>query len=140
MRNDVFFQPLDGTDFLDEPPGSGGLLVAMNHLRLMLQKQADGFSEFYYLGSEPLGLTGEMVDVLVTTLTGVETRWYFSRNPATFVGMSCQITEDAEECEVYFGTVDQFEKRFFPGQIIIRSAGREYLRLQVSKIDLATTP
>ena len=54
--------------------------------------------------------------------------------------MSCQITEDAEECEVYFGTVDQFEKRFFPGQIIIRSAGREYLRLQVSKIDLATTP
>jgi len=140
MRNDVFFQPLDGTDFLDEPPGSGGLLVAMHHLRLMLQKQADGFSEFYYLGSEPLDLTGEIVDVLVTTLTGVETRWYFSRNPATFVGMSCQITEDAEECEVYFGTVDQFDNRFFPGQIIIRSAGREYLRLQVSKVDLAAAP
>jgi serine protease Do len=112
MRNDVFFQPLDGTDILDEPPGSGGLLVAMHHLRLMLQKQAGGFSEFYYLGSEPLDLTGEMVDVLVTTLTGVETRWYFARTPAAFVGMSCQITEDAEECEVYFGTVDQFEDRF----------------------------
>jgi len=140
MRNDVFFQPLDGTDFLDEPPGSGGLLVAMHHLRLMLQKQADGFSEFYYLGSEPLDLTGEMVDVLVTTLTGVETRWYFARNPAAFVGMSCQITEDSEECEVYFGTVDQFEDRFFPGQIIVRSGGREYLRLQVSQLDLATTP
>ena len=139
MRNDVFFQPLDGTDFLDEPPGSGGLLVAMHHLRLMLQKQADGFSEFYYLGSEPLDLTGEIVDVLVTTLTGVETRWYFARNPAAFVGMSCQITEDAEECEVYFGTIDQFETRFFPGQIII-SAGREYLRLQVSNLDLAITP
>jgi serine protease Do len=140
MRNDVFFQPLDGTDFLDEPPGSGGLLIAMHHLRLMLQKQADGFSEFYYLGSEPLDLTGEMVDVLGTTLTGVETRWYFARNPAAFIGMSCQLTEDAEECEVYFGTVDQFENRFFPGQIIIRSGGREYLRLQVSQLDLATTP
>lgn len=140
MRNDVFFQPLDGTDFLDEPPGSGGLLVAMHHLRLMLQKQADGFSEFYYLGSEPLDLTGEMVDVLVTTLTGVETRWYFSRNPTAFVGMSCQITEDADECEVYFGTVDQFEDRFFPGQIIVHSGGREYLRLQVSQLDLATSP
>ena len=132
MRNDVFFQPLDGSDFLDEPPGSGGLLVAMHHLRLMLQKKADGFSEFYYLGSEPLDLTGEMVDVLVTTLTGVETRWYFARTPAAFVGMSCQITEDSEECEVYFGTVDQFEDRFFPGQIIVRSGGREYLRLRVS--------
>ncbi|NQV25803.1 MAG: trypsin-like peptidase domain-containing protein [Rhodopirellula sp.] len=140
MRNDVFFQPLDGTDFLDEPPGSGGLLVAMHQLRLMLQKQANGFSEFYYLGSEPLDLTGEMVDVLVTTLTGVETRWYFARNPAAFVGMSCQITEDAEECEVYFGTVDQFEDRFFPGQIIVRSGGREYLRLNVSQLDLAKTP
>ncbi len=136
MRNDVFFQPLDSSDFLDEPPGSGGLLVAMHHLRLMLQKQADGFSEFYYLGSEPLDLTGEMVDVLVTTLTGVETRWYFARNPAAFVGMSCQITEDAEECEIYFGTVDQFEDRFFPGQIIIRSGGREYLRLNVSQTEL----
>ena len=140
MRNDVFFQPLDGTDILDEPPGSGGLLVAMHHLRLMLQKQAGGFSEFYYLGSEPLDLTGEMVDVLVTTLTGVETRWYFARTPAAFVGMSYQITEDAEECEVYFGTVDQFEDRFFPGQIIIRSGGREYLRLNVGKLELEKAP
>ncbi|MDA0285252.1 MAG: trypsin-like peptidase domain-containing protein [Planctomycetota bacterium] len=140
MRNDVFFQPLDGTDFLDEPPGSGGLLLAMHHLRLMLQKKAAGFSEFYYLGSEPLELTGEVVDVLVTTLTGVETRWYFARQPAGFVGLSCQITEDAEECEVYFGTVDQFGDRFFPGQIIVRSSGREYLRLTVSQVELETTP
>lgn len=136
MRNDVFFQPLDGTDFLDEPPGSGGLLIAMHHLRLMLEKQADGFSEFYYLGSEPLDLTGEMVDVLVTTLTGVETRWYFARQPAAFIGMSCQIAEDTQECEVYFGTVDQFEDRFFPGQIIVRSGGREYLRLNVTQTAL----
>ena len=140
MRNDVFFQPLDGSDFQDEPPGSGGLLIAMQHLRLMLQKQAEGFSEFYYLGSEPLDLTGEIVDVLVTTLTGVETRWYFARSPAAFVGLSCQIAEDAEECEVYFGTVDQFEDRFFPGQIIVRSGGREYLRLNVGKTELEKTP
>jgi len=78
--------------------------------------------------------------VLVTTLTGVETRWYFARQPAAFVGMSCQIAEDTEECEVYFGTVDQFEDRFFPGQIIIRSSGREYLRLNVTQIELEKAP
>lgn len=136
MRNDVFFQPMDGTDFLDEPPGSGGFLLAMHHLRLMLQKKADGFSEFYYLGSEPLDLTGEIVDVIVTTLTGVETRWYFTRSPAAFVGMSVQITEDSEECEVYFATIGQFDDRFFPGQIIVRSGGREYLRLNVEQLEL----
>lgn len=140
MRNDVFFQPLDGSDFLDEPPGSGGLLIAMHHLRLMLQKQAEGFSEFYYLGSEPLDLTGEKVDVLITSLTGVETRWYFARNPAAFVGLSCQIAEGTQECEIYFGTVDQFDDRFFPGQIIIRSGGREYLRLHVAQIELEKAP
>lgn len=140
MRNDVFFQPLDGSDFIDEPPGSGGLLVALHHLRLMLEKQAEGFSEFYYLGSEPLDLTGEMVDVLVTTLTGVETRWYFARNPAAFVGLSCQIAEDTQECEIYFGTVDQFEKRFFPGHIIVRSGGRDYLRLNVAQVTFEMTP
>lgn len=140
MRDDVFFQPLDGSDFIDEPPGSGGLLIAMHHLRLLLQKEADGFSEFYYLGSEPLDLTGEMVDVLITSLTGVETRWYFARNPAAFVGLSCQIAEDTQECEIYFGTVDQFEDRFFPGQIIVRSGGREYLRLNVAQVELEKAP
>ena len=136
IREEPFFQPLDGSDFLDEPPGSGGLLVAMHHLRLMLTKQENGFSEFYYLGSEPLDLTGEIVDVLVTTLTGVETRWYFTRQPAAFVGMSCQIAEDTQECEVYFGTVDQMGDRFFPGQIIVRSGGRDYLQLNVEKLEL----
>lgn len=139
MRNDVFFQALDGTELLDEPPGSGGLLIAMHHLRLMLEKQDEGFSEFYYLGSEPLDLTGEIVDVLVTTLTGVETRWYFARQPAAFVGMSCQIAEDTQECEVYFGKIDQFGDRMYPGQLIVRSGGRNYLQLNVRNLELGVS-
>ncbi|MHC4875698.1 MAG: S1C family serine protease [Planctomycetota bacterium] len=134
MRGEPYVQPLDGTEFQDEPPGSGGLLTALHHLKRLLVQGANGFSEFYYLGSEPLSLTGDRVDVIVSTLNGVECRWYFTTERPAFVGFSCQLTEDRDECEVFFATVDEFDGRFFPGQILIRSAGRDYLTLKVQSV------
>jgi len=135
MRGEPYFQALDGSEFTDEPPGSGGLLVAMNQLKRMLTGFDQGFSEFYYLGSEPLALTGDPVDVIVTSVGGVETRWYFTVEPAAFVGFSTQLLEDRDECEIFFATIDEFDGRFFPGTILIHSGGREYLRLKVEKIE-----
>lgn len=136
MRDEPYVQALDGSEPLDEPPGSGGLLTALHHLKLMLTQRAAGFSEFYYLGSEPLSLTGDRVDVLVTSLNGVECRWYFTKDKPAFVGFSCQITEDHDECEVFFLTIDEFDNRFFPGQILIRTGGRDYLRLKVQSLQI----
>ncbi len=140
LAGEPYFQPLDGSDFVDEPPGSGGLLVAMHQLKLMLTQREKGFSEYYYLGSEPLDLTGDQVDVIVTSVRGVETRWYFARNPGSFVGFSSQLTEDADECEVYFATMKEFEGRFFPGEILVRVGGRDYLKLVVESFAPAATP
>lgn len=134
---DAYLQQLDGSDFENTPPGSGGLLVAMNQLKLMMRQLNEGFSEFYYLGSEPLDLTGDVVDVLITTVNGVETRWYFTREPAAFVGFSTQLFEDTDECEVYFATIDEFDGRYFPGRIIIRSGGREYMELNVRNVEIS---
>lgn len=139
LGTDPFYQALDGSDFVDEPPGSGGLLVAMHQLRLLLTKGEAGFSEYYYLGSEPLSLTGQTVDVLITTVNGVETRWYFSRQPASLVGFSSQLAEDLDECEVFFATMHEADGRFFPGKILVRSGGREYLKLDVEKFAIRTS-
>lgn len=139
LGSDPFYQALDGSDFVDEPPGSGGLLVAMHQLRLLLTKGEAGFSEYYYLGSEPLSLTGQTVDVLITTVNGVETRWYFSRQPASLVGFSSQLAEDLDECEVFFATMHEADGRFFPGKILVRSGGREYLKLDVEKFAIRTS-
>jgi serine protease Do len=136
MRGEPYVQTLDGSEFLDEPPGSGGLLTALHHLKLILTLRDKGFSEFYYLGSEPLSLTGDRVDVVVTSLNGVECRWYFTRERPAFVGFSCQLAEDRDECELFFATVDEFDGRFFPGQMLIRSAGRDYLTLKVQSVRL----
>ena len=131
LGTDPFFQSLD-KDFTDEPSGSGGLLVAMHQLRLMLTKQETGFSEFYYLGSEPLDVTGEIVDVLITTVKGVETRWFFTRQKPSLVGFASQLAEDTDECEVYFLSLREQDGRFFPSRILVRSGGRDYLTLEVS--------
>ena len=131
LGTDPFFQALD-KDFTDEPSGSGGLLVAMHPLRLMLTKQETGFSEFYYLGSEPLDVTGEIVDVLITTVKGVETRWFFTRQKPSLVGFASQLAEDTDECEVYFLSLREQDGRFFPSRILVRSGGRDYLTLEVS--------
>ena len=77
--------------------------------------------------------------MIVTSVGGVETRWYFTVEPAAFVGFSTQLLEDRDECEVFFATIDEFDGRFFPGTILIHSGGREYLRLKVEKIETEPT-
>ncbi len=134
LGTDPYFQDLEAKEYSDEPPGSGGFLVAMHQLRLMLTKGDAGFSEYYYLGSEPLDLTGDRVDVLVTTVRGVQTRWYFTRERPTLVGFSSQLSEDVDECEVFFLTMREHEGRFFPGRILVRIGGRDYLILEVANV------
>ncbi len=132
----AFFQPLDGSALEDEPPGTGGLLVALDHLRLMLTKGADGFSEFYYLGSEPLDGRGESVDVIATELTGVESHWYFSKNDGRFVGFNTQLAEDADECEIRVTEFREFDGRRLPGRFLVRRAGEEFETFQVERAHL----
>ncbi|MFP6764760.1 MAG: serine protease, partial [Planctomycetaceae bacterium] len=148
LNEEPFYQALDGSELTEEPAGSGGLLVAMQHLKLLLTQGREAFSEYYYLGSEPLDLNNQLVDVILTSLNGVETRWYFTRpsengdvvdRPAAFVGFSCQLLEDRDECEVYFATIRDFGGRMFPGEIVVRVGGREYLRLLINTFDPATS-
>lgn len=148
LNKEPFYQALDGSELKDEPAGSGGFLVAMHHLKLLLTQGGEAFSEYYYLGSEPLDLTGQMVDVIVTSLNGVETRWYFSRPvmegdqirfPSAFVGFSCQLLEDLDECEVYFASIREFNGRSFPGEMVIRVGGRQYLRLLTTSFNSAAS-
>ena len=137
IGEEPYLQVLDGSDFENTPPGSGGLLIAMHQLKLMLKQLDAGFSEFYYLGSEPLDLTGDVVDVLITAVNGVQTRWYFARQPRAFVGFSSQLFEDTDECEVFFATMEEFGGRFFPGRILVRSGGRDYMELVVEHVEIS---
>jgi S1-C subfamily serine protease len=118
--------------FEDEPPGSGGLLLAMHHLRRLLVVGPKGFSEFYYLGSEPLDGTGAPVDVLFCERYGARSHWYFSRATGMLVGCDTFREDDVDACEIRFEGQAEFNARRLPELFVVRSGDREFGRFKMT--------
>lgn len=135
IRDSAFFQQLEDSDAADEPPGTGGFLIAAHQLRLLLTKGSSAFTECFYFGSEPLDGRGELVDVIDTTLSAVETRWFFSRASGALLGMDSRLHEDAEACSVRFDSWNDFGGRRLPVTWQVRSGEKEFATLKVSKAD-----
>jgi len=134
-----FYQPLGVDDDLkDEPRGTGGLLVAMHHFRLLMTEGTKPFSTIYYLGSEPLDGRGGRVDVLVTVLTAVETHWYFSKKDGSLIGFDTRLSENADECEVRFNGMADIDGRKLPKQFTARSGGTEFATFNVAGFQKVT--
>ena len=137
IRDSAFFQQLDDSDAADEPPGTGGFLIAGHQLRLLLGKGPTAFTECTYFGSEPLDGKGELVDVLLTTLSAVEARWYFSRSTGQLVGMDSRLHEDAEACSIRWEDWRDFNGRRLPAAWNVRSSEKDFATLKVEKTEFA---
>ncbi|REJ87226.1 MAG: PDZ domain-containing protein [Planctomycetota bacterium] len=125
IGDDVAIQPLE-SDPSDAPPGSGGLLIAMHSMKMMIADPEGYFSEYYYVGSEPLDGVGERVDVVLTTRGQVTTRWYFSQSDGRWLGFDTAVTEDADECEVRIESLREFDGRTLPDRLAVRHAGEPF--------------
>ena len=121
----------NGADFLDEPPGSGGLLPALQQLKLLLTKGPEVFTEFSYVGSQPLDGRGASVEVLLTKKGGVETHWYFRQADATFVGFDSALGNDVDPCEIRFLQFGDFEGKRFPSRFTIRHGDADFATFDV---------
>jgi serine protease Do len=141
LPNRPGLQPLDaGAELLDEPPGSGGLLAALYQFKLLLTKGPEAFSEFQYVGSQPLDGHGAMVDVLLTRKSGVETQWYFRKTDGSFVGFNSSLGTDVDPCEIRFLQFGEFAGRRFPSRFVVRHGDADFatfdvLTLEVSEAD-----
>ena len=129
-------QNLDGTDFLDEPPGSGGLLAALYQFKLLLTEGKAAFSEFSYDGSQPLDGRGTMVDVLVTKKSMVECRWYFSIDNGALIGFDSSLGSDVDASEVRFLQSSDFQGRHFPNRFTVRYGDTDYGTFDLLSIDV----
>lgn len=118
----------------DEPNGTGGLLVAMNQLRLLLTQREKPFTSFAYFGTEPLDGGSERADVLISTLGSVETRWYFTAATGSFIGLDTRLLEDVDSCEIRFREWGTFEGIRFPSEITVRHGDAEYATYRVSRV------
>jgi hypothetical protein len=126
----TFLQQFD-QDPQDEPQGSGGLLVALNELRLILTQREKAFGSLVYFGTEPLDGGSEQVDVLVSALGSVESRWYFSVSNGALVGFDTRLADDADACEIRFREIGAFEGIHFPSEIVVRHGDSEYALFRV---------
>lgn len=136
LPNRPGLQPLEGADFLDEPPGSGGLLAALYQFKLLLTKGPETFTEFHYAGSQPLDGRGALVDVLVTKKGGVEAHWYFRKNDGVFVGFDSRLGTDVDPCEIRFQEMADFGGKRFPERFVVRHGNAEFATFDVLSLDV----
>ncbi|NOX53617.1 MAG: trypsin-like serine protease [Planctomycetes bacterium] len=129
---------LDGaaSEVQDEPPASGGFLVAMSHWRQLLALGPKSFTECYYLGSEPLDATDVRVDVLVTLQGSIETHWYFRRDPDRLVGFDTWLAPHVDPCEVRFDRFQETDGRRWPEALRVRHGDSDFATFRVKEIKL----
>lgn len=133
-------QAFDGSELQELPPDSGGLLVALHHLRLFLTHRDFLFSEFIYLGNEPLDGLGDRVDVLTSELTSVKSRWYFGEGELPFRGFDTQLRSDTDECEIRFEEYSRFDGLTFPTRWTIQCGGKQIDQWTIEAIQLSPGP
>ena len=135
---DAFLQEFsDLSELRDEPPGTGGLLTAWHHLRLLLSRGPKGFTDFYYLGSEPFDGQGETVDVLVAGLAGAESHWYFSRQSGTLLGYDFIRGENLDRCEIRFTALQDVSGKKFPKAFKVLHGGLPPVLYHVDAVEFA---
>lgn len=138
LPNAPYLQPLgDDAESMDEPPGTGGLLIALHQLRLMLTQGREAFSDFYYLGSEPLDGRGPLVDVLISRKDGIETRWYVRRDDQAFAGFDAALGSDVDPAEIRILGAGTVSGRPFVQKFVVRSGEREFATFDVESVDVA---
>jgi serine protease Do len=124
------------THRLTDPPGSGGLLMAMYQYRRFLTMGRPGFEgRFDYEGVEPFyppqasaaagtgaTLAASRIDteVVATEHAAVPAKWYFVPRESTLVGFEIYPLADEDPCEVYLSDYRQVAGRLLPHEIRIR--------------------
>jgi hypothetical protein len=129
-------QPLDGdAEPVDQPQGTGGLLMALHHFRQLLTDPRAYFTEFYYLGSEP-GDDGERVDVLIATRGLTTSRFYFSRPDTRLIGFDFHLSEIVDPCEIRFSEQHRLNERALPRKWTIRQGDQQALQFTLEDFQL----
>jgi hypothetical protein len=121
------------------PPRSGGLLTALHLWQRLLLFGPRRFGEVYYLGKLPWTNEEKLVDCLVATHGGVETRFLFDTESADLIGIEMQAADDEDPCEIYFSDYREVDGRYLPHQWTVRHGDEVFTELKVSSYSFAPT-
>jgi S1-C subfamily serine protease len=116
---------------LTEPPGSGGLLMALYQYRRLLTLGEKGFeARFAHGGHEPFyppptdGSSPKSpsqlrveTEVLTTEHAAIPAKWYFALADKTLLGGEITVVKDQDPCEVYLGDYRSVEGKSLPHRV-----------------------
>jgi S1-C subfamily serine protease len=136
---------------LKDPPGSGGLLMALYQYRRLLTHGTAGFEQYcYYGGYEPFypppvdnrkspGINDWRVDteVLLTEHAAVPAKWYFSRKDHALLGFEITASAEEDPCEVYLSDYRPVEGRPMPYRIEVRHGNDRFGIFKITNYRLA---
>jgi S1-C subfamily serine protease len=126
------------THRLTDPPGSGGLMMALYQYRRFLTMGRAGFeARFDYEGVEPFypprdssaagpsdtaGMAASRIDteVIATEHAAAPAKWYFASHEGTLVGFETYPLADEDPCEVYLSDYRQVGGHLLPHEIRVR--------------------
>lgn len=148
-------EPLKSAPNKDEvtsPPGSGGMLMAMYHLRRLLTEGIKGFERnpayggwepFYPYpsnGATPKSLRDLRVDteVLRTEHGGVPVKWFFDKKDQKLLGFEAYAEDKADPCEVYLAEFRPVDGKLLPHRIEVRYGNERFATFTVKNFNLAT--
>jgi serine protease Do len=125
---------------LKDPPGSGGLSMALYQYHRLLTQGAKGFeARFEHGGREPfyppradgsvpehLGELRVDTDVLNTEHAAVVGKWFFAPADGKLLGGEVAVSKEDDPCEVYFGDYRAVDGRQLPHRIEVRNGNEAF--------------
>jgi len=146
---DYSLEPLEvsqSSNALKDPPGSGGLFLALyQYHQFLALGDKGGFREFGHGGIEPFypPAPGKdqskylarriLAEVVRTEMMGVPTKWYFSPKDGTLLGLEMTIDREEDPCEIYFSDYHMVNGRSLPSTIEVWCGDKQFARLQVTE-------
>ncbi|MBI3839887.1 MAG: trypsin-like peptidase domain-containing protein [Planctomycetia bacterium] len=109
-----------------DPPGSGGLLVALAMWRRFLVMGPEKFGDVSYWGTAPLEGRPGLTDVLLATYRDLECHFMFNPADGQLVALEMTPEEDTDPCELYFSEFQEVEGRILPQRIEVRNGDGVY--------------
>lgn len=135
---------------LQQPSGSGGLMMAMYHYQLLLTQGEKGFSHFSYGGREPFypppanGVPPKSLndlrveaDVIRTEDADITGKWYFSPKDQTLLGFELTVKRNGDPCEVYLSDYRKADGRLLPHRMDVHFGNDRFATLFVKSFQLA---
>ena len=133
--NRNWYQPAEGIEIENEPPTFPGLLVAMTHLRRLLDQGLDGFDDVTAAGSTIHLPSQQKVDVILARKEQQVARWYFQDDSPWPIGVDLQFANGVDECRLMFADWGRAAGLPLPGKLgIVNPDSEAILWLSTSRV------